>query len=121
MNDAVDVASSRDLIQQNSRPEWRYTGSLIWDYKNLGAGAFYRYVGDVVDTSTNNADFDALPVDAFKTLSLYADYTFENDTGNLLDDLRVRVGVRNVGDKKPPLADEFARGYFVGLHSNRGR
>jgi len=121
LNNAVDVPSSQSLIKQNRRPEWRWTGSVIWDHGPWGAGAFYRYVGDVVDTSTNNAEFDALPVDSFKTLSLYADYNWEGEKYGIFDDVRLRLGVRNVGDKKPPLADEFARGYFVGLHSNRGR
>ncbi len=115
----VSTAGVNDLIEQNGNPEWRYTGSLRWDRGNFGAGAFYRYVGDVVDTSTNNADFDALPVPSYKTLNLYADYTLQESTGD--GETRFRLGVRNVTDEKPPLADEFARGYFVSLYSNRGR
>ena len=121
LDSAVDVPSSENLIQQNRRPEWRWTGSVVWDHGPWGAGAFYRYVGEVFDTSTNNAEFDALPVDAFKTLSLYVDYTFEDGDYGIFEDTRIRFGARNVTDEKPPLADEFARGYFVGLHSNRGR
>ena len=121
LNAAVEVASSENLIKQNRRPEWRWTASATWRKDGWGAGAFYRYVGDVVDTSTNNADFDALPVDAFKTLSLYGDYRWDGEEYGIFDNVRLRMGVRNVGDNKPPLADEFARGYFVGLHSNRGR
>jgi len=119
INSLVDVVGVSDLIRRNGNPEWRYTGSLRWDKGNFGAGVFYKHVGDVFDTSTNNAEFDALPVDSFNTVNLHADYTFENSIGG--GDTRVRLGVRNVGDVKPPLADEFARGYFVSLHSNRGR
>jgi outer membrane receptor protein involved in Fe transport len=116
----VSVVGQTDLIEQNGNPQWRYTGSLRWDKGQLGAGAFYRYVGDVVDTSTtDNATGDPLPIAPFKTLNLHADYTFEDLFGG--QDTRVRFGVRNVFDKKPPIADEFARGYFVSLHSNRGR
>lgn len=121
INSLVDVVAQTDLIKQNGNPDWRYTGSIRWDKGSWGAGAFYKYVGDVVDTSTNNADFDALPVAAFKTLNLHADYTFDDESYGAFDNVRLRLGVRNVGDKKPPLADEFARGYFVNLHSNRGR
>jgi len=117
----VDVVGQQDLIKRNGNPDWRYTGSVTWDRGPLGAGVFYKYVGDVFDTSTNNADFDALPVAAFKTINLYADYTFDDPDHGLFEDTRIRIGVRNVGDKKPPIADEFARGYFVSLHSNRGR
>jgi outer membrane receptor protein involved in Fe transport len=121
INSLVDVVAQTDLIRQNGNPDWRYTGSIRWDKGPWGAGAFLKYVGDVVDTSTNNADFDALPVAAFRTLNLHADYTFEDDSYGALSNTRLRFGVRNVGDVKPPLADEFARGYFVNLHSNRGR
>jgi outer membrane receptor protein involved in Fe transport len=121
INSLVDVVGQQSFIKQNGNPDWRYTGSLRWDKGNWGAGAFYRYVGDVVDTSVNNADFDSLPVDSFRTLNLYGDYTFEGDEYGFFDNVRFRFGVRNIEDKKPPIADQFARGYFVGLHSNRGR
>lgn len=121
INNAVDVVAQQDFIRQNGNPEWRYTASVIWDKGPWGAGVFYRYVGDVVDTSVQAGDFDSLPIEAFKTLNLYADYTFDDPKSSLLEDTRIRLGVRNVGDKKPPLADEFARGYITSIHSNRGR
>lgn len=122
INNSVDVVAQEDFIRQNGNPEWRYTASLTWREGNWGAGAFYRYVGDVVDTSVTGDGYDFLEVDAFNSLNLYADYTFDDDhSNNLLSDTRLRFGVRNVGDNKPPIADEFARGYFDGIHSNRGR
>lgn len=119
INPLVDVVGVSDLIKRNGNPSMRYTGSVRWRKGQWGAGAFYKYVGDVIDTSTTNSAGDQLPVGAFKTLNLYADYRFDGLLGG--DSTRVRFGVRNVGDKKPPIADEFARGYFVSLHSNRGR
>ncbi len=123
----VDVVGQQDFIKQNGNPEWRYTGSVTWNKANWGAGVFYKYVGDVEDTSVNGTSpagdsFDFLAVSSFTTVNLYADYTFEDlSQGNLFEDVRVRFGVRNVGNKKPPLADQLARGYLTGLHSNRGR
>lgn len=119
INSLVDVVGVQNLIKRNGNPNLRFTGSVTWDSGPWGAGAFYRHVGDVIDTSTTNSAGDQLPIAAFKTLSLYADYTFDDAFGG--DNTRLRLGVRNVGDKKPPIADEFARGYFVSLHSNRGR
>jgi outer membrane receptor protein involved in Fe transport len=121
LNPLVDVVAQEDLIKENGNPEWRYTGSIRWDQGAWGLGAFYRYVGDVRDTSVTGADYDFLEVPAFRTLNLYGDYTFEDEEYGIFDNVRLRFGVRNVGDKKPPIADEFARGYFVSLHSNRGR
>ena len=123
----VDVVGQQSFLRQNGNPEWRYTGSVTWDKDNWGAGVFYKYVSDVEDTSVNGTaadgtEYDFLAVPSFSTINLYADYTFSDlSAGNLLDDTRLRFGVRNVGDKKPPLADQLARGYLAGLHSNRGR
>ena len=119
INPLVSVVGQEDLIRENGNPEWRYAGSIRWSRGQWGAGAFYRRVGAVRDTSVTGATYDFLEVPAFKTLSLSADYTFENVLAG--QETRVRFGVRNVTDEKPPIADEFARGYFVGLHSNRGR
>jgi outer membrane receptor protein involved in Fe transport len=118
ISNLVDVGGAESRIKQNAHPEWRGTASVTWRMNNWGAGAFYKYVGDVVDTGVSDTNGDRLPVGSFKTLNLYGDYTFEEVMGG---ELRVRLGVRNVGDVKPPIADEFGRGYFSGLHSNRGR
>jgi len=122
INSLVNVVGQQSFIRQNGNPEWRYTASVTWRKDNWGAGAFYKYVGDVEDTSGTGATYDFLAVPSFKTVNLYLDYTFRDlENAGLLEDVRLRFGVRNVGDKKPPIADQFARGYFVGLHSNRGR
>lgn len=127
INSLVSVVGQQSFIRQNGNPEWRYTGSLIWKKGNLGAGLFYKYVGDVEDTSVSGVAvdgtvYDFLAVSSFTTVNLYADYTFRDlSQNNLFEDVRVRFGVRNIADKKPPIADQFARGYFTGLHSNRGR
>ena len=116
------VAGAGDLIKQNGRPEWRARVSIDWDYNQWGAGISANYVGDVIDTSTTATVDDEvieLPVDSFTTVNLYADYRFENK--GILSDSRIRLGVRNLADEEPPLADELAHGYFGSLHSNRGR
>ncbi len=119
INPLVDVVGQEDLIKQNGNPDLRYSGSVVWDKGPWGAGVFLRHVGDVVDTSTQDADGNVLPISSFNTVSVYADYTFDGAFGG--DNTRVRLGIRNIGNELPPIADEFARGYFTGLHSNRGR
>ena len=117
-NAAVDVPGSQDRIQQNGRPEWRGNASMIWRKDAWGAGLFYNYVGDVIDTSVTGPGGETFEVDPFETISLYGQYTFEEWLGG---DTRIRFGARNITDEEPPLADEFASGYFPSLHSNRGR
>jgi len=116
------VAGAGDLIKQNGRPEWRARVSLDWDYNQWGAGINANYVSEVIDTSTTatvNDEVVMLPVDSFTKVNMYADYRFSDDS--VLDGTKIRFGVRNIGDKEPPLADELAHGYFGALHSNRGR
>ncbi|MEM7763371.1 MAG: TonB-dependent receptor [Pseudomonadota bacterium] len=118
INEAVDVPGAASLIEQNGRPEWRSTASLNWRKGQWGAGAFYTYVGEVIDTSVTGPDDEIFVIDAFDTLAVYGEYTFSEWLGG---DTRVRLGARNVFDEDPPIADEFASGYFDTLHTNRGR
>ncbi|PHS15955.1 MAG: TonB-dependent receptor [Kangiella sp.] len=121
--DGTNIVSAGDLIKQNGRPELRARAALNWKFNQWGAGVSKNYVSEVTDTSTYYDDDDDvrhyLPVDSFSSTNVYASYNFEND--NFLKGSRVRIGVRNIGDKQPPLADELAHGYFGALHSNRGR
>ena len=51
------------------------------------------------------------------TFSLYGQYTFDEGT---LEGTRIRLGVRNIFDKQPPVTDE-TYGYEASLHSAEGR
>jgi len=116
------VAGAGDLLKQNGRPEYRARASLNWRMAQWGAGVSTSYVSAVVDTSTTakiNDEVVKLPVASFSRVNLYADYRFENE--GMLKDSKIRIGVRNIGDKQPPLADELGYGYFGSLHTNRGR
>jgi iron complex outermembrane receptor protein len=116
------VAGAGDLLQQNGRPEWRGRVSLRWRMQEWGAGINANYVGEVIDTSTTatvNEEVLMLPVDSFTRVNVYLDYRFEDE--GMLNDSKLRFGVRNITDEEPPLADELAHGYFGSLHSNRGR
>lgn len=116
------VAGAGDLVKQNGRPEWRSRVALDWDYNQWGAGISANYVSEVVDTSTTatvDGEVVQLPVDSFTRVNVYADYRFKGN--DLFASGKIRLGVRNIGDEEPPLADELAHGYFGSLHSNRGR
>lgn len=116
------VAGAGDLLKQNGRPEWRSRASLTWRLNQWGAGINANYVSAVEDTSTTatvDGEVIKLPVDSYATVNVYGDYRFKND--NILNGSKIRLGIRNIGDEQPPLADELAHGYFGGLHSNRGR
>ncbi|SFC94893.1 TonB-dependent receptor domain-containing protein [Pseudoalteromonas denitrificans] len=116
------VKNVGDLLKQDGRPELRARASINWRMEQWGAGMSTNYVSEVEDTSTTATVDDEvikLPVDSYQTVNFYADYRFEGKT--VLQDSKLRIGVRNLFDEQPPLADELGYGYFGGLHSNRGR
>jgi outer membrane receptor protein involved in Fe transport len=122
----VVVDGLGQLLEIEGRPKWRFSGSVNWDKGPVDVSLFASYVGGVFDPSVSrdtpivsddpNANF--FRVDDFLTFNLAVGYTFENDTA--LDGTRIRLGVNNLFDKDPPLADENL-GFFSALHSARGR
>ncbi|WHI48351.1 TonB-dependent receptor [Microbulbifer sp. VAAF005] len=121
--DAGEVATNAgSLIGEDGRPRWRSTLSMNWRQDQWGAGVFAQYTSAVTDTSTL-ADSDtaapdtALPVDSYTTVNANVDYRF---VGGMRDGLRIRLGMNNIFDEEPDIADE-QMGYFGSLYSNRGR
>ncbi|MBU2877539.1 MULTISPECIES: TonB-dependent receptor domain-containing protein [Alteromonadaceae] len=107
-----------DLIQLDGRPEWQASTTITWRYNNWGAGIYGKYVGDFYDTSAvNDNSGEFWTVDSWTTFSIYGQYTFDQGS---LEGTKMRLGVRNLFDKAPPLADE-TYGYDASLHSAEGR
>ena len=119
ISDEVDIGGAESLVEQNGRPRWRGTAGLTWRNGPVGAGVFGRYIGPVTDTSVTGPGGEIFRVDEWMSVNLYLQYTLE-DAG-VASNTRFRFGVRNLTDELPPLADEFATGFYEELHSSRGR
>ena len=115
---SIIITGAGDLMKQDGRPEWRAYASMRFKRENWSLGLNANYVSDFFDTSVTTSEAAPLPIDSFTTVDAYGDYKF--DSANWLNDIKLRVGVRNLADKQPPLADE-SFGYFSSVHSNRGR
>jgi len=63
-----------------------------------------------------NANF--YPVHDWFVLNASVSYTIDNDTP--LNGTRLRLGINNLFDRDPPLADE-TYGFYSDLHSARGQ
>ena len=114
----VVVNGAEDLVEQNGRPEWRWSATVTWRKDQWGAGYYTSYVGGVDDTgATNDVSGELWRVDDWQTHNMYVQYTIDSD--GPLDRTRIRFGGRNIFNEKPPLADETF-GYFGSLHSPRG-
>ena len=96
-----------------------FSASLTWRLNDFGAGYYTSYVGGVNDTGATDADGNPFRVDDYMTHNLYVQYQVD-DEGSLLNDLRLRVGVRNIFNRLGPVADA-SYGYIGDLYGNRGR
>jgi outer membrane receptor protein involved in Fe transport len=119
----VEVAGVGDLILKDGNPEWRAKSSLNWKLNQWGAGISVNYVSEFIDTSADYTNDDEvkvfLPIASMTTVNVYASYKFGE--GSPLEGTYARLGVRNIADEEPPLADNFWHGYSGDYHSNRGR
>jgi iron complex outermembrane recepter protein len=115
INPGVNIAGGGDLIRDEGRPEWKWSASATWRYEQFTLGAFTQYVGDVQDFGLIDAAGDPWIVDSQLTANLYAQYEF---TEGMAADTRLRLGVRNLTDEKPPLA---ADGYLGELYTPYSR
>lgn len=113
----IPVVGAGDLRQINGNPKWRAFARLDWDLGNWGAGVRVNYIDDFYETSVTTSEGDMMPIDSWTTTDIYLDYHFSQRS---LDGLSIRLGARNIANKKPPIADE-SFGYFSDVHSNRGR
>jgi iron complex outermembrane receptor protein len=112
------VSGQGNLVRDFGRPEWRYTSSLTWRKDEWGAGWFTSYVGDVFDDFiVLTATSEPWIIDEYQTHNLYVQYEMGHDTDA---PTRFRVGVRNLTDEVPPLADTNF-GFMGDLHSPQGR
>jgi outer membrane receptor protein involved in Fe transport len=113
---ALEVDGQGELVRDFGRPEWRYSASLTWRLNEFGAGWFTSYVGDVYDDSSL---LNGQPwiIDEYQTHNLYVQYELGYDTDA---PARFRLGVRNLTDEAPPLADTTF-GFLGDLHSAQGR
>ncbi|WP_312161566.1 TonB-dependent receptor domain-containing protein [Phenylobacterium sp.] len=111
----IFIGGGGDLVRQNGRPEWKWSASATWSYDQWTVGAFTQYIGDVEDTALVDSAGTPWVVDSQLTANLYGQYEF---TEGLASNTRLRVGVRNITDEKPPLASD---GYLGALYQPYSR
>ncbi len=122
----VRIEGLGELLELDGRPKWRFSGSVNWGKGPIDISVFANYVGKVWNTSVSrdvpivsddpNANFYRVN----DMLTINTAFTFTIDSDGPLDGTRLRVGVNNLFDRDPPLADE-TYGFLSQLHSPRGR
>ena len=117
INAATPLPETSELVAQNGRPEWRFSGSLTWSEGPWQVGAFTQYISAVDDTDLLSATGTPWEVDSQVTGNLYVQYEWEENFG-LASDARIRLGARNITNEAPPLS---STGYLGSLYRPYGR
>lgn len=110
------LPDSSQLIAQNGRPEWKVSTTFIWRKGPWRAGLSTQYVSDVRQTGLLSDAGAPWVVEEQMVANLYGQYEFE-DAG-LASGATVRIGVRDLTDEGPSLAEN---GYLGSIQRPYGR
>jgi len=105
------LPDSNRLIGQNGRPQWRASGALTWNAGAWRAGISAQYIDAFEQPALLGRSGHPWEVDSRLVFNSYGQYRFADGT-------TLRLGVRDLTDKGPPLAD---RGYRGSVHQPWGR
>jgi len=117
INALTPLPDSSQLIAQNGRPEWKINASFTWRHGPWRVGASTQYVSEVFQTSLLSATGTPWKVSDQTVFNLYGQYTFEDQFGAAAG-TELRVGVRDLTDEGPSLADG---GYLGSVQRPYGR
>ena len=110
------LPDSSQLIAQNGRPEWKVTTTFIWSKGPWRAGLSTQYVSEVEQTGLLSDTGAPWVVEEQLVANLYGQYEVEN--AGFASGTRVRIGVRDLTDEGPSLAEG---GYLGSVHRPYGR
>ncbi|MFT3997341.1 MAG: TonB-dependent receptor [Asticcacaulis sp.] len=116
INSLTPLPDSSQLIAVNGRPEWKVTTSVTWSKGNWRSGLSTQYVSEVNQTGLLSDTGTPWVVKEQLITNLYVQYEFEK-TG-LASNSKVRLGVRDLFDEGPSLADG---GYLGSVQRPYGR
>ena len=116
INPATPLSSAGNQIEALGNPRWKATGTLTWTLARYQIGGAVLYTGETRDINFLSTTGAPYPVKSLTTLNLYGQYTFP-DRGPVRD-LRLRVGVKNLFDRNPPIESD---GYNGALYNPYGR
>jgi len=115
INAGTSIADAGDLVRQNGKPRWRVTGTATWSYRQFQIGGFTQYTSDVDDTGLIDSAGAAWLIEDQMTYNLYGQVSVGNKQEGRY---RMRIGVRNLTNAKPPLS---SNGFLGSLYNPYGR
>ncbi len=118
INSGFRLGAAGNLLGINGSPEWRSTFNASWRKGGWLTGTHVRYVGAFESTGAV-ANGENWQIPSWTTADVYLERRFR-DTGNFLDNSRIRFTVRNVADRDPPLSTTPI-GFYSSVHNVLGR
>lgn len=115
INPGTSIADAGSLIRQNGKPRWKASGTVTWTYGLFELGAFTAYTSDVDDTGLIDSAGAPWLIESQTTYNLYAQIGFKTQGQG---DYRLRFGVRNLTNEKPPLS---SNGFLGSLYNPYSR
>lgn len=103
INQGFNISGGGSLLELNRKPKWRGSASLTWSLGNVTIGGFAQYTGKLYDTGLVDSAGDYWTIKATTTANLYGQYRFSEGP---LAGTSMRLGVRNLFDKTPPLSSD---------------
>ncbi len=110
------LPDSSQLIAQNGRPEWKINASFTWRHGPWRVGVSSQYVSEVYQNGLLSSTGEPWRVAPQTVLNLYGQYEFQ-DIG-FASGTELRIGVRDLTDEGPSLADG---GYLGSVQRPYGR
>jgi iron complex outermembrane receptor protein len=108
----LSTAAGGSQIGLNGNPRTRASATIIWSagpWQVSGSGV---YISRIYDTTALN-----FPVSSWTTFNTSVRYTAQD---GLFEGTSARLGINNIADKDPPLANQLF-GFYTSLYSPRGR
>ena len=116
INPLTPLPLTSQLIAVDGRPEWRVMSNVNWSQGPWRVGLTAHYISEIEQPGLLSDAGDPWVVDEHLTFNLYGQYEFENL--GPASGARLRIGVRDLTDEGPPLAEG---GYLGSVHRPYGR
>ena len=112
INAATPLSNPGSQIENLGNPRWRGVATLTWRLRPFTVGGSVQYIGDTRDTAFLSVAGAPYHVKSQTIANLYAQYDVKPWSG--WPNTRIRLGVRNLFDKLPPLeSDGYNGALFV--------
>jgi len=101
---SIRITGGGDLIGNGGNPEWKWSGTVTWRYKQLTVGGTARYASSYVENGLTLADGTPWTVKSQTLANAFVKYDVQGE--GWLDGVSLKVGANNLANKRPPVSDD---------------